>query len=124
MLASVSLVLGILIAAIILTVTRRPTQRMVDSAPKPTLLGWITLGFGLIATMALVLGMSLSSQPNDAGLGAFLLSIALGFAAVVISIGAIIRRELHWLTWVGLAIGLFPAIFWIIFLFGNIFGGG
>jgi hypothetical protein len=124
MLASISLVLGILLAMVILYFTRRQTPESSLTVSKPTTLGWFTLAFGLIATMALVLGMSLSSQPNNAGLGPLLLSIALGFAAVVTSIGAIIRRELHWLTWVGLAIGLFPAIFWIIFAFGNIFGGG
>jgi hypothetical protein len=124
MLASISLVLGILTAVIVLNVTRRREPEETQSAPQPSTLGWVTLAFGLIAVTALAMGAWLSPQANNSGLVPFNLSIILAFAAVIIGIGTLKRHERHWITWVGLAVGLIPAIFWIIFALGNIFSGG
>jgi hypothetical protein len=124
MLASISLILGVVLALITLNVVRRRVPEGTQPTPQPNTLSWITLAFGLIAAIVLASGIWLSPQPNNAGLVPFNLSILFAFAAVVVGIGALKRRERHWATWVGFAAGLLPAIFWVIFALGNIFGGG
>jgi hypothetical protein len=122
-LASVSFVIGILLAVIVLAVAGRRAAEAGGPAPKPTTLGWCTLAFGLIAVAALALGAWLSPRPNNSGMGPFLISIAFGFAAVLVGIGTLVKRDRHWPTWVGLVAGLVPAISWIIFAAGYIIAG-
>lgn len=111
MLASASLAFGILLAAIILAVTRRHEPQMGGPAPKPANLGWWTLAFGMIAITAFALAV-------------WPISIAFAFAAVLVGVGTLKRHDRHWPTWVGLGTGLAPAIAWIAFAAGNIFGLG
>ncbi len=123
MLATVSFVFGILLATIVLVVVRREPE-VVGAAPKPTTLGWCTLAFGLTAITAFAVAMWLTPRSNNSGLGLNLISITLAFAAVVIGVGNLIRRDRHWPTWVGLVAGLTPAVFWIAFAAGNILSFG
>lgn len=125
MLASVSFVLGILLAAIVLVFTRRQGGDAGPS-PAPSALGWWTLGLGLAALAAFALSV-LGPRTEDIRWLAILLpnlSIALGPAAVVAGAGALMRRERHWPVWVGLIAGLVPALFWILFAAGYLFGFG
>ncbi len=115
MLASVSFVFGILLAIGIVFVFGRR---------KPAALGWCTLALGGIAAIALVLATSLDSGGTNIGLPFYLTSIAGAAAAVVVGVVAVKRQARRWPTWVGLALGLVPAIFWIVFALGHVIGPG
>ena len=60
----------------------------------------------------------------EAALFGLLASIACAAAAVIIGVGAVLRRDRRWPTWVGLAAGVIPAVFWIAFVVGNLLGLG
>jgi hypothetical protein len=81
---------------------------------KPTPLGWTAYGAGILALGALVLMM--------AGSGfriAVQASIGLTAAAMLLSIGALVRRDRRWPTWVGFGASMVPALFWIVFVAGE-----
>ena len=124
MLATVSFVFGILLATIVLVIVRRQEPEVAGVAPKPTTLGWCTLAFGLTAITAFAVPAWLTPRGNNSGSGLNLVSITFAFAAVVIGVGTLMRRDRHWPTWVGLVAGLTPAVFWIAFAAGNILGFG
>lgn len=119
LLASVALVLGLLLGAIVLVVTRRGTAVGGEPAQKPTVLGWWTLALGLAAATTFAVGIGLAAGRS---LGLLLASIACAFAGTVIGIGSIMKRDRHWPTWVGLVGSLMPAVFWIAFAAGEILG--
>jgi drug/metabolite transporter (DMT)-like permease len=122
--ATVSFALGILLATIVLVVARRRKPEVSGPAPKPTTLGWWTLAFGLTAVTAFSIAQWLTPSGNIPGLGLWLISIAFALATVLVGVGALVRRDRHWLTWVGLFTGLAPAVFWIAFEAGNLPGFG
>ncbi len=117
--ATVAFVMGIVIAVTILVATRTGGVEAAESRTKPRALGWLTLAFGLVALSSFALGAM-----TRIGIGVYLASIASASAAVIISIGALCRRERHWPTWVGLTVGLVPAAGWIAFAVGNMLGVG
>ncbi len=121
--ATRSFAFGILLAIVVLTVTRCREPQGGGQAPLPTTLGWCTLVFGLTAVMALALawwGTPIGNIPGSA-LELFNLSIALAAAAVLVGAGAFMRRDRYWPTWVGLVAG---AAFWITFAAGYVRGFG
>jgi hypothetical protein len=122
MLASISFAFGILLAVIVLAVARRREAEGGGPALKPTALGWCTLAFGLTAVAALAIATRLAPRGHNSGFGLFLISIAFAFAAVVVGVGALVKRDRRWPTWVGLIAGLAPAIFWIWFAVGSLLG--
>jgi hypothetical protein len=127
MLATVSFISGILLASIILAVVRRREPEGIGATRKPTALGWCTLAFGLTAVTAFVVAALLQPRGNNSGnsgLGLNLISITFAFAAVVVGVGSLLRRDRLWPTWAGLVAGLAPAVFWIAFAAGNILGFG
>lgn len=114
--ASVATILGIIIGILVLRFTRRR---------RPVVPGWLALAFGIVAAAALVLGLNQTPQTSNVGnvgLPFLLVSIALAVAALVTAIGAL-RRARTWPAWAGFVIGLFPALFWIVFALGHVFGG-
>ena len=124
MMATASVVFGILLATIVLAVAHRREQEVGGPASKPTSLGWWTLAFGLIAVTAFTVSAWLTHGGNNPGFGLWLTSIVFAFAAVVVGVGTLMKHDLRWPTWVGLAAGLVPAVFWIAFAAGNILGIG
>jgi len=110
MLATVSFALGILLAGIVLAVTRRETDAA-RSVPGPTALGWWTFAFGLTALIAFALAFWLMSAGNMPGFGLLLVSIAFSFAALLIGAEILMWVDRYWQTWAGLAAGLVPVIF-------------
>ena len=124
MLGTASFVFGILLAAIVLAVARRRDQGEGGLASKPTPPGWWTLAFGLTGVTAFAVAAWLTTGDNLHGSMLWLISITLSFAAVVVGIGTVIRRDRHWPTWTGLAAGLAPAIFWVAFAAAHVFGSG
>lgn len=124
MLATVSFVFGILLAIIVLAVARRREPDVDGPAPKPTILGWYTLAFGLTAVTAFAVAAWLTTGGNSSDPGLWLLSIVFAFAAAAVGVGALMQRDRHWPTWVGFVAGLAPAIFWIVFAAANLLGFG
>jgi len=112
MLAAVSLLIGILLGVVVLSLARRGRAA-----------GWLTLAFGVIALAALYLGTRLVSGSGNSGLPWFNISIALSFAAIIVGVGALRSGERHWPIWGGLAAGLVPALFWVWFTVGSLVAG-
>ena len=124
MLATVSFVIGILLAAVVLVVDRRLEAAEVGSAPKPSVLGWCTLAFGVTAVTAFVVSPWLALRGSDSGSALNLVSTAFASASVLVGVGTLLRRDRRWPTWVGLVAGLVPAVFWIAFAAGHLFSFG
>jgi hypothetical protein len=115
--ASISFVVGIVVGSIALFAVGRAVTSAGGPSEKPTALGWCALGLGLAALLAGVLMMVGMPAVSDARI-----SIALMAAAMVVSVGAAIRRDRHWPTWVGLTAGAIPALFWVLFVGGELVG--
>ena len=79
---------------------------------------------GLTAVTAFAVAAWLAPRGNNPGPGLNLISIAFAFAALVVGLGNLMRRDRHWPTWVGLVAGLTPAVFWVAFAAGNILSFG
>jgi hypothetical protein len=117
MLASIAFVLGILIGTIVLTAVGRGITTQEGAPHQPTALGWCAFAFGIVALAAGGLMMSRLIRFNIA-----LLSIALAVASMVIAVGALVKRDRHWPTWVGLGLGAIPFLFWVAFVVGELVG--
>ena len=46
--------------------------------------------------------------------------MAAGVATLIAGIGAVVKRDRHWPTWTGLAIGGIPTLFWALFALGHL----
>jgi len=110
MLASVSFILGILIAVTVLFLTR---------SDNPGLTGWLSLGFGLTASASLAIGAIARM-----GIGFNLLSILSGFAGAILGIGTLSRRIRGWQAIVGLLTSSIPVLFWSAFAAASVISGG
>jgi hypothetical protein len=125
MFASVALLTGVAIGAVILLLTRSPqpvaapAATGTGAAASPTTLGWLTLALGAVGAVALAVAAAMS----DATL-LYLASILASFAAVVTGIGALVRHQRAWPTWVGLVAAGIPAVLWIVFAVGSIANPG
>lgn len=120
----IAFVSGVFLAIVILTMTRRDKTDAGVPVQRPSTPGWWTLALGLIAATAFALTVWWPISSNAVGRGLNLISIAFGFAAVLVGIGNLIRRDRHWPTWVGLLAGLIPAVFWIAFAAANLLTSG
>ncbi len=108
--ASIAFLVGIAIAVVLLVVTRGVHE---------STSGWISLALG--ASTAIVLGMGFALAST---FPLFPLSIALGFATVIFGVGNLVRGNRHWTVWVGVVLGVLGAGFWLLFLAGELLGGG
>jgi len=117
MVASIALVLGLVIGVVVLLVAGRAASRHEARPGKTTTLGWSALWLGLVASLAGVLMMWKVPVFSDSRS-----SIALASAAMVVAVGAVIKGDRRWPTWVGLVAGLVPALFWIVFFVAELVG--
>lgn len=117
--ATIAFLGGVAVASVMLVVFRTREPHPAGASAKPSALGWLTLASGIAAAAAFGVGAF-----TDAELGGYLASIACATAAVIIGSGAVLRHDRRWPTWVGLAAGVVPAVFWIAFAVGNITGLG
>lgn len=111
MLTAASLLGGIFLAAIVLA-THRQASEVVGPPQKPTPLAWWTLAFGLIEILTLGIGWLI---PMRIALWTSSIAFALAGAAVVLGVVTLWRKDRHWPTWVGLVLGLAPAVFLCVF---------
>lgn len=121
--ATISFIVGVILALIILAMSHRWGAAAGEPAPRPTILSWWTLAFGLIAAAAFAFGLLLTPR-GDSGSRLLLVSITFASAAVVLGVGMLVRRDRRWPTWVGLVVGVAIALFWIAFAVGYILGIG
>lgn len=117
--ATIAFLVGVAVAGVVLSVFRTREPRPAGASAGPSALGWLTLAGGIAAAAAFAVGVFIDSE-----MGGYLASIACATATVIIGIGAILRHDRFWPTWAGLAIGVIPAMFWIIFVVGNVLGLG
>jgi len=113
--ASIAFLAGVALALIILAATRPKAAPAEEPSSRPKALGWSVLVLGLIGLATFAFGALRST-----GGPVYLTSIMCGYAALIAGIGALLRGERHWPTWVGLVASVVPALFWIVFLIGNI----
>jgi hypothetical protein len=111
MLVAVSLLGGILLAASILA-THRQASTVIGPSQKATPLAWWTLAFGLVEILTLGIGWLLPMS-----IARWTSSVAFAFAgaAVVLGVVTLWRKDRHWPTWLGLVLGLAPAVFLCVF---------
>ena len=109
--ATISFVVGLLVGAIVLFVAGRGIATPAGPPQKPTALGWCVFGLGIAALVVAGLMM-----PGLIGFRLSPLSIALAVATMVVAVGALVRRDRHWPTWVGLGLGAMPFLFWAAFI--------
>jgi len=117
--ATIAFLGGVAVASVVLVVFRTREPRPAGASARPSALGWLTLASGITAAAAFGVGVF-----TDAKMGGNLASIACAAAAVMIGVGAVLRHDRFWPTWVGLAAGVIPAVFWSAFAVGNILGLG
>jgi hypothetical protein len=117
MIASMSFVVGVAIGGAMFAVLGRGIRRDAEPPQRPTVLGWCALAFGVIALVAVGLTFAkVSVLPGSA------ISIASAAAAVVVGVGALVKRDRHWPTWAALITGGVPAVFWIVFAAAELVG--
>ncbi len=114
--ATIALVLGIVLGSFLLLVTRRRKSAEGEPASRSAALAWVVLALGAAAVAVFALGFT------PLGTRGILLSvsIALAFAAVASGLGGVIRGDRRWPIWLGLAIALVPAVFWVVFAVGEV----
>ncbi len=112
---SISVVSGLAVGAVLLVALGHGLSAKGPGITGPTRLGWTACGAGVLALAAGVLMMS-GSRPFPSAP----VSIGLAVTAMVVSIGAAVRGDRHWPTWVGLGAGLAPTLFWILFVAGEL----
>lgn len=113
--ATVAFLCGVIFAGVVLAVFRIREPGSASPSARSTVIGWLTLTLGVIAATAFGVGTF-----TQARIGGNLVSIACAAAAVIIGVGAVLRGDRCWPTWVGLAAGVIPGAFWIAFAVGNI----
>jgi hypothetical protein len=111
MLLAASLLGGIVLAAGVLA-THRQVSRVIGPSQEITPLAWWTLAFGLVEIVTLGVGWLL---PMRVALWTSSVAFAFAGAAVVLGIVTLWRKDRHWPTWVGLVLGLAPAVFLCVF---------
>ena len=113
MTATIAIVVGLLVAGVVIFATRRRETTEATPPDRPTIVAWLALGFGVAALLAF--GLSALAL-----LDATVPSISLAVAAVAIGIADWVRGDRTWATWVGLAAGGVPAVFWLVFFIGQL----
>ena len=116
MIFTFSVVMGLLLGTIVLLATR-PKQATEGETPTFTpVAGWIAIVLGFIGGALVTAGFL--ANFNAPGFIAVVM-IGSAFAAVVIAAGGLIRKDMRWQNWVGLAIGGIPTAFWLVFAAGE-----
>ena len=120
-----SFVIGILLAVILLVLLRRRGPAAGEAAAQPTPMRWGIFACGLVALLTLAAAWAWPRVPA----AEWLLGVSVAFTVATVILGGFSlarrdRRDRGWPTWAGLIAGLIPAVFWLIFAAGYIFGGG
>lgn len=113
--AGISLVVGITIGVIVLLLAGRGVSAADGRPQRPTALGWSALILGAVAaasTASMFTTMFEGLTPR--------ISIAAAVAGAILAIGALVKRDRHWPTWVGLVASAVPALFWVAFAVGEV----
>ena len=101
---------GIVLGALALLLTSK----------RAALLGWLVLGFGALALLAILPSFFSIIMSADFGLNP-VFSIGLGVACVIAGAGSILlKRSRSWQVWLGLGLGLIPVLFWKVFILAEI----
>lgn len=120
--ASISVLLGTMLAVIIITITRRSKPKGSELSAVKTKTGWVCFVFSLIALSAFIIQILPLFYDNNAGLPFSLVSIFFAAASVMLGIWSLVKHDRHWPVWAGLIAGAVPALFWIAFMLGYVLG--
>lgn len=108
---------GVIAGLVMVFLAGRGLVQQGEKPSKTTALGWLTLGLGVVT---LALSVLVTSKPGSALIPWVL---AFGAAALTVAVGAIVKKDRRWATWVGLVLGVVPALFWALFVLGYALGG-
>jgi peptidoglycan/LPS O-acetylase OafA/YrhL len=115
---TIALVSGILLGSILLIVTRRNKLSENTSSARPTWSAWLTLALGITAAAVFAVAMIDARKIGTLMWAA----ITLPVATMMLGMGGLARGDRRWPTWLGLAFGLLPALFWVVFVVGEVLG--
>ena len=104
------IVVGVFVLAVVIVVSRFGSAA---GKPGPTPLGWLALAAGSLALAGLGLVFVKAVEIGP------LISIGLAVAAAIVCVGAIVKGDRHWPTWVGVGLAVVPVGFWIVFVVGE-----
>ncbi len=112
MLFTIGLVAGLLAAWALLRLT---AERPISS--------WIALVMGL-ASAAVFSITVFPGRDIDFSIGPVSIPLTIGLeaAAIAFAAGALARGERRWPNWLGLVLAAGPALFWVVFVIGELFG--
>lgn len=107
---TLGVLLGIGIGVVVLLVAR--------SASAKTAGAWVGVVLGLVAAALFAAGF-FQREAFDFP-GAAIITLGGSFAAAIIGIGGLVRKERIWQNWVAAILGGAPALFWIAFAIGEV----
>ena len=116
---TISVVLGLILGFILLSVTQRAKSTGDTPSAKPAWPVWLILALGAIS--AVIFGAGFARMVDLPGIF-IIFVITLPVATVVLGVGSLIRGERRWPVWIGLILALLPVLFWIYFVIGEITG--
>jgi hypothetical protein len=107
----IAAVVGIVVGAIVLFALGRKVTVQAEPPAKATVLGWCALGLGIVALVAT--GLAMTNIPLLTHVRTY---IGLAAAAIVVSVGAVVKRDRQWPSWVGLTAAAIAAGYWTVYL--------
>ena len=98
--------LGVVAGVLAIVYGGRGLSRASGEPAKPTALGWCVFAFGLVSLGITAWGLLVFDSGPETTVEPFPLLCGAGVAILIAGIAALVKRDRHWPTWTGLAIGL------------------
>jgi hypothetical protein len=106
----IGLLVGTILGVLALVMTRQ----------NAALTGWLVLGFGVIAFLAVLPSLFAVIRPVESAFNPVFSMIA-GVASLVSGFGAVgSHRTRGWQVWAGIVLGAVPILFWLAFALGGV----
>jgi hypothetical protein len=103
----IGIILGVILGVVIVRFASRKT------------IGWLALSLGALAFLSILPVFIAILAQTDTGFFP-VVSIPLSIACVISGVDAIRKHHRPWQVWTGVALGIIPLLFWIVFAVGEV----